>query len=174
MIKPELQVAMGLESIHPGGLEQLNKKMLPEDYRRAAGYLKENGIETRAFVLLRPPYLSEEEGRYWALETIKYAFDSGTLICTVIPTRAGNGAMDYLQEKGHFHPPEISSLEFVQEEGIRMGRGLVFADTWDLHLFSDCEHCFEARKDRIESMNLSQHIPSEIICPVIHNKNIIQ
>ncbi len=77
MIKPTLEVAMGLESIHPGGLEQLNKKMIPEDFRRAAGFLKEKGIESRAFVLLRPPFLSENEGIYWALETIKYAFDSG-------------------------------------------------------------------------------------------------
>lgn len=164
MIKPKLQVAMGLESIHPGGLEQLNKKMVPEDFRRAAGFLKDKGIESRAFIILRPPFLSEKEGRHWALETIKYAFDSGTEACTVIPTRAGNGAMDQLKEKGHFHPPKIESLEKVQEEGIRLGKGRVFADTWDLQLFSGCEHCFEARKERLEKMNMSQEIPAPINC----------
>jgi radical SAM enzyme (TIGR01210 family) len=167
MIEPELQVAMGLESIHPGGLEQLNKKMIPEDFRRAVGFLKENGIDSRAFILVRPPFLSEAEGVYWALETLKFAFDSGTSCCTVIPTRAGNGAMDQLQKKGFFHPPEIRSLEIVQEEGIRMNKGLVFADTWDLQLFSRCEHCFQARKDRIEHMNQTQDIPLPVSCSCI-------
>ena len=164
MIRPTLQVAMGLESIHPGGLEQLNKKMVPEDFKRATGFLRENGIDTRAFIMLRPPYLSEEEGIYWALETIKFAFDSGASCCTVIPTRAGNGAMDQLLASGHFHPPKIASLEKVQEEGIRMRKGLVFADTWDLQLFSDCDHCFQARKERIEHMNQSQEIPPLVSC----------
>ena len=164
MIKPKLQVAMGLESIHPGGLEQLNKKMVPEDFRRAAGFLKKNGIDSRAFVMVRPPFLSEEEGIYWALETIKFAFDSGTSCCTVIPTRAGNGAMEELQAKGFFHPPEIRSLEKVQEEGLRMNKGMVFADTWDLQLFSNCEHCFQARLGRIEHMNQTQKIPPPVSC----------
>lgn len=163
-IKPSLEVAMGLESIHPLALTQLNKKMIPEDFRRAAGNLKDNGIDSRAFILLRPPFLSEEEGIHWSLETIKYAFDSGVDTCTVIPTRAGNGAMEELQANGFYHPPKISSLEIVQEEGIRLGKGRVFADTWDLQLFSKCEHCFQSRLDRIEHMNRTQEIPSPVAC----------
>jgi archaeosine synthase beta-subunit len=164
MIKPRLQVAMGLESIHPGGLEQLNKKMVPGDFRRAAGFLKENGIDSRAFIMLRPPFLNELEGIQWAIKTIKYAFDSGASCCTIIPTRAGNGAMDHLQNEGHFHPPEIASLESVQEAGIGLEKGLVFADTWDLQMFSQCKHCFEIRKNRIDHMNLTQEIPPPVSC----------
>ncbi|MFH0759727.1 MAG: radical SAM protein, partial [Bacteroidota bacterium] len=150
MIKPRLQVAMGLESIHPGGLKQLNKKMNPGDFRRAAGFLKENGIDSRAFIMLRPPFLNEQEGIYWAIETMKFAFDSGAGCCTIIPARSGNGAMDRLQSEGRFHPPEIASLESVQEAGIGLGKGLVFADTWDLQMFSCCDRCFEVRKNRID------------------------
>jgi radical SAM enzyme (TIGR01210 family) len=164
MIKPRLQVAMGLESIHPGGLEQLNKKMIPDDYRRAAGFLKENGIDSRAFIMLRPPFLNEQEGIHWAIETMKFAFDSGTSCCTIIPTRSGNGAMDRLQSEGHFHPPEIASLESVQETGIGLGKGLVFADTWDLQMFSLCDHCFEIRRNRIDHMNQTQEIPPPVSC----------
>lgn len=164
MIKPRLQVAMGLESIHPGGLKQLNKRMTPGDFRRAAGFLKKNGIDSRAFIMLRPPFLNEQEGIHWAIETMKFAFDSETNCCTIIPTRAGNGAMDRLQSEGHFHPPEIASLESVQEAGIGLGKGLVFADTWDLQRFSHCEHCFEVRKNRIDHMNLTQEIPPPVGC----------
>jgi uncharacterized Fe-S cluster-containing MiaB family protein len=114
--------------------------------------------------MLRPPFLNEQEGIHWAIETIKFAFNSETSCCTIIPTRAGNGAMDRLQSEGHFHPPGIASLESVQEAGIGLGKGLVFADTWDLQIFSHCNHCFEERKNRINHMNLTQEIPPPVRC----------
>jgi radical SAM enzyme (TIGR01210 family) len=166
MIRPQMQVAMGLETIHPGGLGQLNKKMAPEDFRNAAGLLQDHGIGTRAFILLRPPFLSEEEGVYWAKATVEYAFDSGAECCVVIPTRAGNGAMEQLQKEGDFSSPTLDSLEEVLAHGIALGRGNVFADTWDLHQFSNCEKCFDARSKRMEQMNLRQELlpPVKCIC----------
>jgi len=70
MIRPQLQVAMGLETIHSGVLHRLNKKMKPEDFRNATHFLKENGISSRTFILLRPPFLSEAEGVHWAKESM--------------------------------------------------------------------------------------------------------
>jgi radical SAM enzyme (TIGR01210 family) len=164
MIRPGLQVAMGLETVHPEGLLQLNKQMVPEDFRKAAGMLRERGIGTRAFILLRPPFLSEDEGIYWAKATLDYAFDSGAECCVIIPTRGGNGALEQLNKEGHYAPPALSSLEEVLEYGISRGRGNVFADTWDLQKFSRCNQCFNARKHRVEQMNLQQQILPLIKC----------
>ncbi len=164
MIRPRLQVAMGLETIHPQVLSRLNKRMKPEDFRQSVGFLKEHGISTRAFILLRPPYLSEEEGIHWAKESIIYAFESGTDCCIIIPTRPGNGAMELLQSNGEFAPPKIRSLEEVQEFGIKLSAGLVFADTWDLNQFSTCDICLENRINRIEQMNLDQKIIPHLPC----------
>jgi len=136
LIRPELQVAMGLETIHPEVLHKLNKKMKPEDFRKSVKFLKDNGISSRAFILLRPPFLSEPEGIHWVKKSLVYAFESGTDYCIVIPTRTGNEAMEHLQQNGHFSPPQIQSLEEVHAYGIGLGAGLVFADTWDLHQFS--------------------------------------
>ncbi len=108
--------------------------------------------------------MSESEGVYWAKRSLDFAFQSGIECCIVIPVRPGNGAMDRLQKEGHFHPPEIASLESVQEAGIGLGKGLIFADTWDLQMFSQCDHCFEARKNRIDHMNLTQEIPPPVSC----------
>lgn len=164
MIRPRLQVAMGLETVHPDVLQKLNKKMNAEDFRRSAEFLHGNGISTRAFILLRPPFLNEEEGIYWARESLSFAFESACDCCTLIPTRAGNGAMDQLQAGGFFSPPLLHSLEEVLDYGINLGVGRVMADTWDLEYFSTCKHCFEERKLRIERINLEQKTLAPIKC----------
>lgn len=169
MIRPQLQVAMGLETVHPEVLHKLNKKMKPEDFQRSVALLKKNGISSRAFILLRPPFLTEEEGIHWAKKSLTYAFESGTDSCTVIPTRAGNGAMEHLQQKGLFTPPRIQSLEEVQAYGIGLRAGPVFADTWDLELFSRCDLCFEKRRERMEQMNLVQKNIPPLTCSCLNN-----
>lgn len=164
MLKPELHVAMGLETVQPGMLKKLNKSMTLDEFQNSARFLINNDISTRAFILLRPPFVSESEGIYWAERSIDFAFSEGIECCTIIPVRAGNGAMDHLKIKGHFSPPNIHSLEKVLEYGISLKSGRVFADTWDLKLFSDCENCLEKRTERIIQMNLNQKIAPEIFC----------
>lgn len=164
MIRPELQVALGLETVNPDILQKLNKKMTPGDFKDSVNYLTKEGVFTRAFILLRPPFMSEEEGVYWAERSVDFAFDSGVECCIIIPVRGGNGAMEVLKNDGYFSPPELISVERVLEYGIRLRRGRVFADTWDLEIFSDCKACSRQRAERINSMNLSQEILREIDC----------
>jgi len=77
MLKPELQIAMGLETVNSEILLKLNKRMTLEDFKNSVSYLKQHGISSRAFVLLRPPFLTESEGIYWAERSIDYAFSAG-------------------------------------------------------------------------------------------------
>ncbi len=137
----ELEVAMGLETIHPEVLPRLNKRMTLDDYHRAAGFLRKHGIFIRAFILLRPPYLAEAEGVEWACRSLEFAFDNGVKCCVVIPTRSGNGAIDLLQQQGHFSPPTLSSLERVLEWGIDRQKGRVFVDLWDIDKLFECPLC---------------------------------
>lgn len=164
MLKPELQVAIGLEIVQPKILKMLNKKMTLEDFSDAINFLVKNEIKSRAFILLRPPFLSESEGIYWAKKSIDFAFDLGVECCTVIPVRAGNGAMDLLMEKGDFNMPDIHSLEIVLEYGIGQNAGRVFSDIWDLGLFSNCKKCINQRINRLTTMNLSQKISNQVEC----------
>ena len=164
MLKPELEVALGLETVHPEIIRKLNKRMTLEDFANTVSYLTGNGIRTRAFILLRPPFLSEAEGVYWAERSIDFAFQVGVECCTVIPVRAGNGAMDLLHDEGDFTPPQIQSLEKVLEYGIGLRAGRVFADTWNLGLFSDCNECIGRRTDRITAMNLQQEVLTPVDC----------
>ncbi|MDP3003851.1 MAG: radical SAM protein [Bacteroidales bacterium] len=164
MLKPDLQIALGLETVHPEIFRKLNKQMTLEDFRNSVSYLTQYGILSRAFVLLRPPFLSESEGIYWAERSLDFAFSTGVECCTVIPVRAGNGAMDILLEKGDFNPPDIHSLEIVLEYGIGLNAGRVFADVWDLGLFSSCRKCIDQRTNRLIAMNLNQKIISRDKC----------
>ena len=164
MLEPELEVAIGLETVEPNVLKKLNKKMVVQDFVRAVKYLKTHQIDSRAFILVRPPFMSEKEGVFWAKRSLDLAFDSGVSSCTVIPVRAGNGAMDLLAQQGKFEKPSLDSLEEVLEYGISLGAGQVFADTWDLQLFSQCEQCLDARSRRIIEMNLHQKVLEKVSC----------
>ena len=164
MLKPELQIAIGLETVHPGILRKLNKKMTLDDFRNSVIFLKRHGIRSRAFILLRPPFMSESEGVYWAKRSIDFAFGNGVECCTLIPVRPGNGIMDILLEKGYFGLPDIRSLEKVLEYGIGLNSGRVFADVWDLNLFSRCNKCIDGRINRLIAMNLNQKISGSIPC----------
>jgi radical SAM enzyme (TIGR01210 family) len=163
-LKPALEVAMGLETVHPEVLQRLNKHMTLDDFARATHYLTGNDIPVRAFILLRPPFLSEDEGIEWAQRSLDFAFDTGVECCTVIPTRAGNGAMERLAEGGAFTPPCLESLETVLEYGLSQRRGRVFADLWDVEKFYPCPRCGPARAARLLAMNRTQTIPPRVSC----------
>ena len=163
-IQGEFEVALGLETIHPDVLPRLNKGMTLDDFDRAVGFLREYTIEVRVFILLRPPYLSEEQGVEWALRSIEYAFAKGARVCCVIPTRDGNGIMEQLGRAGHSAPPRLSSFERVLEAALEFGQGRVFVDLWDARRFATCQACAEDRIQRLQRMNLSQRREPAVVC----------
>jgi uncharacterized Fe-S cluster-containing MiaB family protein len=164
MIKSDLQIAIGLETVNPEILMKLHKKMTLENFTESVNFLMDHDIFTRAFILLRPPYLTEHEGVFWAERSLDFAFSAGVECCVLIPVRAGNGAMDQLLEEGIFMQPDIHSLEKVLEYGIEQQAGRVFADVWDLKLFSKCDKCLPDRIKRLTEMNLGQRLISQIKC----------
>jgi uncharacterized Fe-S cluster-containing MiaB family protein len=134
------------------------------DFERAVRFLREHEIDVRAFILVRPPFLNEEQGVMWAKHSIEYAFALGVECCVVIPTRTGNGAMERLQEQGLFNPPRCDALEEVLEYGIGAGRGRVFADLWDIEKLFTCPRCGPDRAQRLRTMNLTQSPSPPVSC----------
>jgi radical SAM enzyme (TIGR01210 family) len=164
LLQGKLEIALGLETINREVLRKLNKKVTLEKFDQTVNFLSANEIRTRAFILLKPPFLDEEEGILWAQNSIEFAFNSGVECCAVIPVRGGNGAMESLQEAGFFSLPDIQSLENVLAYGISLQKGRVFADTWDLAMFSSCDRCLEHRIKRLTKMNLTQEFIPEVKC----------
>ncbi|MBN9120169.1 MAG: radical SAM protein [Planctomycetes bacterium] len=158
MLAGELEVAMGLETVHPDVLPRLNKRMTLDDFARAAHDLRADGIAIRAFILVRPPFLTDEEGVEWAKRSLDYAFARGAECCSLIPTRDGNGAMEELARRGHFAPPSLDALEVAMEYGLSLRAGRVFLDLWDIgHVSPDAPNR-SARVARLARMNLSQQL----------------
>jgi uncharacterized Fe-S cluster-containing MiaB family protein len=108
--------------------------------------------------------MSESEGIVWAKKSLDFAFSVGVECCVVIPTRAGNGALDELARQGQFQPPRLESLEEVLEYGLSLKRGRVFADLWDAGQLSSCECCGRLRLQRLGDMNMTQEIVSRVRC----------
>ena len=156
MLSADLHVAIGLETVHPQVLPKLNKRMTLDQFRDAVAMLRTNGMHARAFILLRPPFLREDEGLLWAKRSIDFAFDVGVECCAVIPTRSGNGAMEILAERGDFHPPSFESLEAILEHGLTLGRGRVFVDLWDAAQLAATLPNAAERIERLQRMNLTQ------------------
>jgi uncharacterized Fe-S cluster-containing MiaB family protein len=165
-VSPQLEVAMGLECIHPEVLPKLNKGMTLDSFRRAADRLRRHGVGLRAFVLVQPPFLTGPEAAVdWAVRSAAFAFEAGARVVSLIPTRTGNGALDALAVQGHFSPPTLRTFEQAMEEALALGRGIVLADLWDLERFSACPRCFPARLERLRRANLEQRWLSKAGCP---------
>jgi archaeosine synthase beta-subunit len=145
-----LEVAIGLETAHPGVLARLNKRMTLDDFRDAAAFLRGQDIDVRAFILLQPPFMLADESIEWGCRSIDTAFDAGADVCSIIPTRGSA-------------PPSLEQLESVIEYGLCLGRGRVFADLWDIERFFACT-CSPQRAARLRMMNETQQIPPPVLC----------
>lgn len=163
-IEARLEVAMGLETAHRGALQRLNKRMTLDQFERAAGFLKSNGIAMRAFVLVRPPFVRADESAHWVRRSVDFAFDCGATAVSLIATRAGNGAVDALAQEGLFVPPDLGSLESAVEYAAGCGRGRAFADLWEVRRIATCVRCADARIDRLHRLNLTQVIEPRPSC----------
>lgn len=165
MLSGTFEIAMGLETIHPVVMPKLNKQITKENFITAVSFLRDLDVVARAFVLLNPPFLKGvAENREWCIKSVEFAFDAGVSVCSIIPTRGGNGIMNILEEGGDFIPPSLEELETVYADSLRLKKGLVFCDLWDLEKFSNCKECFNKRIKRLEMMNLTQKVIPEIEC----------
>jgi hypothetical protein len=165
LLANRLEVAMGLETVHPEILDRLNKRMTLDQFSAAAEFLRGEAIDLRVFILVQPPFMPPSEALFWAQRSLDFAFDCGATAASLIPTRGGNGAMDVLARQGEFAPPRLEAVEAAAEYGIRLNRGRVFVDLWDLSGRSDaCPACSALRAARLHEMNLKQCVVPRVTC----------
>lgn len=165
LLSGRLEVAIGLETIHPAASARLNKKLELEQFDRAAEFLRSHDLDLRVFVLLGTPHIAPAETVEWTVRSVEYAARRGAQRVAIIPVRGGNGELERLQALGEFVPPTLTQLESALELCSRIRSTVVTADLWDVERLPACEVCREARVARIGSMNLNPipH-PSPIPC----------
>ncbi len=165
LLPNQMEVAMGLETVHLEILDRLNKRMTLDQFSAAAEYLRRNAIDLRVFILVQPPFMKADEALYWTERSLDFAFECGATAATLIPTRAGNGAMEVLTQLDEFSPPRLDVVESAANYGIGLNKGRVFIDLWDLRTASTaCPACHASRIERLQEMNLRQHVLAPVNC----------
>jgi radical SAM enzyme (TIGR01210 family) len=163
-IPGRLEVAVGLETIHPVAAAHLNKRLDLGRFDKAAHFLAENGVDLRVFVLLGAPYVPVDESVAWTMRTVEYAVERGASVVSIIPVRAGNGEMERLQGLGHFTPPTLSQLEECLNLSFHFTSAVVTADLWDAARLPACEHCRLVRVERLRRLNVTGRAEPRIGC----------
>ena len=109
------EVAIGLESAcDPVLAGSVHKGMVFEDFQRAASIVREAGAQLRAYVLLKPPFLTEREAIEDALETAMAAAEAGANTVSLNPVSIhGDTLVDHLHHRGDYEPPWLWSVTEV-------------------------------------------------------------
>lgn len=163
-IPGSLEVAMGLETIHPDASARLNKRLDLARFDRAMALLVDSGIEARVFVLLGAPYVPAEETVDWTVRAADYAAQRGASVVSIIPVRGGNGEMERLASLGQFTPPTLRQLESALDKCVGWNRTVVTADLWDAERLPACHSCRDARIERLRRLNVSGRAEPPVSC----------
>lgn len=159
-----LEVAMGLETIHPVAMTYLNKRLDLERFDRAADFLAGHDVDLRVFVLLGAPGIERHETVEWAVRSAEHAAQRGASMVSIIPVRGGNGEMERLAQSGLFTPPTLGQLEEALDRCIGWRTAAVSVDLWDIERLAACAACRDARIARLHRMNLSGHPEPPVTC----------
>lgn len=116
----QLEIAVGLESTQPEVLGRfISKVSTPDAYLEAATRIREMKVRAKAYLLLKPPYLTEGESIDDVITSITHAaprFDS----ISVNPVHIQNGTVvERLYRARQYRPPWLWSLAEVLSEGSR-------------------------------------------------------
>ena len=154
-IPGRLEVALGLESIHPVAMSASNKRLDLDRFDRAVGFLREHDIDLRVFVLLGMPFVPAAETVDWTVRTVEHAVAGGAAVVSISPVRAGNGELERLRAMGSFSPPWLAQLEDALRATISNDKSVITVDLWDIERLDACEECRESRVSRLRTANLT-------------------
>ena len=165
LLRGDLEIAMGLETIHPVALPRLNKEMTLTDFEVAVELLREGGVGARAFVLLSPPFVPADESVEWTLRSVDFALDRGVDVVSIIPMRMGAGEMERLAAAGLFEPPTLKMFDAALAAALALSKGVVLADLWDIEAIRGCGTCRGRRIKNLKTMNQTGVPVSPPSCP---------
>jgi archaeosine synthase beta-subunit len=157
----ELEVALGLETTDPTVLARyVHKSTGPREYLEAADRIRGLGLRTKAYLLLKPPYLTEAEAVEDVVRSVAEAaphFDT----LSVNPVHIQNGTVvEWLYHRGRYRPPWLWSVVEALRAGAeqRGGSRLVsFPTAGGLPRGPhNCRSCDARVLDAIEEVSLSQ------------------
>ncbi len=114
----ELEVALGLETTDPTVLARyVHKSASPAEYLAAGDRVRALGLRAKAYLLLKPPYLSESEAIDDVVRSVGEAaphFDA----LSVNPVHIQNGTVvEWLYHRRQYRPPWLWSVATALSQG---------------------------------------------------------
>jgi radical SAM enzyme (TIGR01210 family) len=164
-LQAKLEIAMGLETIHPVSMNWLDKQMSLDDFGAAMEFCGKHGIDRRVFLILQPPGTPPEEAVDWGLQAAKLAARLGARHISMIPLRAGNGVVDRLLQERSIRLPNAAQLEqwlFAAQR--QLPDTVVTVDLWDWEkMEGHCQEGLEWRRERLALRNIAASFPEHHI-----------
>jgi len=159
-----LELGMGLETVHDEiRIKKLNKGFTLEQFREACQILAKNDVRLLAYVLLKPPGMSEGEAIRDAIDTIFYVEELGKSLDMKVKVALQpafvpkNTPLEKLHEQGAYSPPALWSVFEVlratfnvtipievalSDEGLADGR-----------VAANCGNCTEKAREILRQFN---------------------
>lgn len=106
MLTAELEIGIGLESANDRIRESINKGFSFDDFKKGVKICKKNGVKVKAYLLLKPPFLTEKEALQDAKDSIAKAQKAGADRVSVNPLNVQRGTLvEKLWQRGEYRPP---------------------------------------------------------------------
>ena len=119
----EIEVALGLETTQPEILQRfVNKGSPPSEYLEAADRIRAMRLRAKAYLLLKPPYLTERESIEDVVRSIEIAAPRFDAISVNPVHIQGGTVVEWLYHRHRYRPPWLWSLaEAIQRGADRRG-----------------------------------------------------
>lgn len=112
---------IGLESANENILHLINKRLNFNVYQKAVETAKRNGFRIKTYLLLKPPFLTEQNAIVDAISSAKRAFQEGSDTISLNPLTVHSGTfVEYLWRRGLYRPPWPQSLIKVLQEVVKV------------------------------------------------------
>ncbi len=124
---PLLEVGIGVESCNDRVLtDSVNKGHGFGTFPRAADICKDHGVSVKAYLMCKPPYLTEADALMDATETIIQAAPHSNVV-SLNPTNVqGRTVVDALYKRGSYRAPWLWTLVHALLEGDKVARDAGF------------------------------------------------
>jgi radical SAM enzyme (TIGR01210 family) len=157
----KLDIGLGLQSAHPQVREYcVNTSVDNNSYERAVKLLQRHGVQIKTYIMLKPPFLTENEAIADALQSIDYCNSLGSPYVTLCPTSVSPNTLVWdLMKAGKYHSLNLwsivdTAIRAPQEVTLRIVginlRGANFVSTFP----DSCPKCSENVRKSIGQFSL--------------------
>ena len=149
-----LEIAVGLETVHPRWLSRLGKRMSRDQFDRYALMLESWGIDLRVFLMVGAPGQTFREAFRWAKLSVRHAISVGARHISLIPARPGEGWRGQADRLPQFDIHSLTEL-FCESIAEAHEKVCLSIDLWNL-AESDLDATEIQRKQKLEIAILNQ------------------